>query len=171
MSFMEKMERQWTERRLGLEQVTVCASTRLAEDPERVWDFLVSPESAYLADPAVVHAFYVPGTPSGEVGEQQCIIRDEGDGQRSATLIEVVELQRPVRLVTRYPTYPTPCTSTYALRPEGTDVIVTCELDIWVEKGLRRRLKPSLQMENQSQLDRIAAGIRSGLTRPAAEGP
>lgn len=171
MSFMDRMERQWTERQLGLEQVTVIASVRVADHAERVWEFLFAPESAYLADPAVVKAFRVPGTPTDEVGEQHCFIRDEGEGRRSVALTEFVELQRPVRMVTTCPTYPTTCTTTYELRPDGTDVILTCEMEIWVEKGLRRRVRPALQAENQSQLDRIAAGIRSGLALPGMEAP
>ncbi len=168
MSFMEKMERQWTERTLGVEHVSVSASARVTGDADRAWGILTAPELAHLTDPAVVTAFHVPGTPLGEVGEQQCFIRDEGEGRRSVTLTEVVEVERPVRVVVACPTYPVDCTTTYELRLEGTALILSCKMDLVVERGLRRRIQPSLQTETQSMLDRIAAVIRSGLTLPSS---
>ncbi len=171
MSFMEKMERRWTERRLDLEPVTASVSVRLTSNVDRVWAFLMAPELAHLTDPAVVSAFRVPGTPAGEVGEQQCFIRDEGEGRRSVTLAELVELERPVRMVVRFLTYPNTCVTTYELHPDGTEVTLSCKVGVLVEKDLRRRVEPALQAETQSQLDRIAAVIRSGLTLPGAERP
>lgn len=107
VSFMEKMERQWTERKLGLEPVTASASARLTVNVDRVWEFLMAPELAHLTELAVVSAFRVPGTPVGEVGEQQCYIQDTGEDRRSVTLLKFIELERPFRMVVRFPTSPT----------------------------------------------------------------
>lgn len=170
MSFMEKMERQWTERRLGVEPVTATASTRLTAEADGVWEILMAPELAHLTEPAVVSAFRVPGTPEGEVGEQQCFIQDIGEGRRSVTLLEFVELERPFRIVVRCPTYQTSCVITYDIEPDGTEVTLSCKVGILVETGLRRKVRPALQAETQSQLDQIAAVIRAGLTLPGAKG-
>lgn len=169
MSFMERMERQWTERRLGLESVTATVSTRLTAKADGVWEFLMAPELAHVTESAVVSAFRVPGTPAGEVGEQQCFVQDIGEGRRSVTLLEFVELERPSRIVVRFPTYPTSCVTTYELHPDATEITLSCKVGILVETGLRRKLQPVLQAETQSQLDRIAAVVRAGLTLPEAK--
>lgn len=132
VSFMEKMERQWTERKLGLEPVTASASARLTVNVDRVWEFLMAPELAHLTELAVVSAFRVPGTPVGEVGEQQCYIQDTGEDRRSVTLLEFIELERPFRMVVRFPTSPTKYVTTYELHPEGTEVTLSCKVGVLV---------------------------------------
>lgn len=166
MSFMQTVERRWGERKLGLEPVTVTASTHVAAKAERVWALLMAPELSTLVDPSVVRAFRVPGTPVGEVGEQQCFITDAGNDRRSVTLMEIAKVEPPVRVVVRCSTSPTAFVVTYTLVPDEAGLSLSCQWDALVEKGYRRKAEPTLRDECQKQINQIAAAIRSGFTIP-----
>lgn len=102
----------------------------------------------------------------GEAGEQHCVVRDEGDGHVSVTLVEVAEAQRPTRFVLRYPTYPTTVVASFELEPDATGVTLTYQVGWVVEWWQRKKMEQALRAQTQSQLDQIAALIRSGVRLP-----
>jgi hypothetical protein len=83
--------------------VRLDVSDRIAIDrpAEQVWAFVQPPESSVLTSDHVVHAFTVPGTPRGQVGEQQCHVVRGPDGTLTNQVLEVVELDPGRRCVTR----------------------------------------------------------------------
>lgn len=162
---MQSLEKRWDSRKAGLEPLTVTASSVINSPVAGVWTFLTDPRSAILTNPDVIRAFHVPGTPVGAVGEQHCIVMTAG-GRVSAHISEVVALEAPYRLVTRWPTFPTEALSILTLAPGDGRTVLTYQLGTRIERGATKRTEPTVRADMQDQLKRIRVCVESGAGFP-----
>jgi len=162
---MQKLEKRWESRQDGLEPLTVTTSVAIAAPVEEIWAFLSDPRSAMLTSPNVIKAFAVPGTPEGEVGGQNCIIMNVG-GRLSAHINEIVAVEAPHRLVTRWPTMATELLSTLLLTSDGHHSTLTYQVGLRIEQGSRKKREPALRESLDEELQRVRAGVESGARFP-----
>ena len=85
--------------------MTAHGFVEIAVEPEVVWDFLMSPVTGPLLDPAFVRSFPVPRTPEG-VGQQWCTMTRAEEGGMEVHVVEVLDIQPPHRLVVKLLTSP-----------------------------------------------------------------
>lgn len=72
---------------------TTSASVLINADPATVWEAVHSPETArILRSSPAVYSGYVPGTPQGEAGEMQYVVRRRDDGQLTGHVVVVSEI-------------------------------------------------------------------------------
>ena len=142
--------------------MTVEATTTIAASPEKVWDFLLAPESAFLCGDGVLKAFRVPGTPAASIGEQHCTVAEHG-GQVFAHIVEVIELQTLKLVVTRTLTSPAGLVARYCLEeaPSGFTSL-TYHFDGCAAFGTRKKAEPPILAHVETAVRRIKASVESG---------
>jgi uncharacterized protein YndB with AHSA1/START domain len=170
---LQRLEQRWDRRQEGLEPFVMAASIFIAASPQRVWDFLMAPETAFLTGDGIVNAFRVPGTPVGAVGEQVCVV-SEVAGRVRADIIEVVSAEPPSTLVTRWLTSASEVVERATLHPgPGGGTSLTVQLAMRVALGTSKKMRPILQGHLEQSSRRIRSAVESGARLPSidAAGP
>ena len=106
MGFKDRAENRWASRvaaQTAPPTATVRASAQVAipRPAGLVWEVVERPESSVLLLDNITAAFWLPGTPVGEVGAVQCDILRTGTDGRVGVLHEVVELDPGRRAVSK----------------------------------------------------------------------
>lgn len=158
---MQRLEQRWDQRATGLEPMTVESSIEIACSPQELWDFLITPESAVLTGTGVVKAFRVPGTPAGGVGDQHCLVYENG-GQLTIHMAEVVESDAPNRVVVRWPTMPMSMLVISNLTPTATGTKYTSRIGVQVANGTAKKIEPDIQKAVAESNIRLKAIVEAG---------
>ena len=81
--------------------VEVTRSIDIAAPAAATWELLQDIRNGPLVDPTIVRSYLEPGSTEGLVGERTCTVRDDGTGQLSTYVSELVELVPGYRAVVR----------------------------------------------------------------------
>lgn len=112
----------------------MTSSIQISSPADQVWHSWKDPRSTLPTSTNVIKAFHVSDAPAHVVGEQQCIISSEA-GRLSAHISEVVALEAPHRMVSRWPTMPTEVLSTLTLVPDRNQTNITYQIGFRVNRG------------------------------------
>ena len=123
--------------------VMVSESVFINRPADQVWQFVHDPASTPLVDDTCEHGFTVPGTPSGQVGEQQCFLHRRGDA-RYATALEVVELQWGRRAVIVSLTGPFPWRTSTEIEPADGGCVLKLSSQVQVSAEEQASVEASL---------------------------
>ena len=167
MAFMQKLADRWDRRQSGLETVTVQERVFVSSRRDRVWAFLIAPESAMLTQDNVQRSFVVPGTPEG-IGEQQCVIYEHQESV-SAHIFEIVEITAPSLVVVRCLTVPAALLTRHELAPDGTGTTLTVTMGFRVEVGSRTKVLEEVSKDLRGELTRLKAAVESGVQLPTQD--
>ena len=169
VSFVQRLEQRWDRREEGAEELLIHSALEISAPPDRVWEFLVAPEAYHLTTDGVRTAFRVPGTPRGAAGEQHCIVYEHA-GEVRADILEVVSVDAPKCLVTRWVTGVNDVVERTTLEARGQSATsVTVQIGMRVPDGAAKKTRPAVQAGTEQSLRRIRSAVESGARLPSAQ--
>ena len=143
--------------------MTAHGFVEIAVEPEVVWDFLMSPVTGPLLDPAFVRSFPVPGTPEG-VGQQWCTMTRAEEGGMEVHVVEVLDIQPPHRLVVKLLTSPVSILRITSLQPTPSGCEYTVRYGAHLPVANIRSASQSRERALNADLARVKAIIESGVS-------
>lgn len=166
MSFMGRIEKRWDARQTGLEPFTFEVSIEISSPAKALWSFILHAKSAQLVDPRVVNAFRVPETPAGELGEQQCMVIDDG-GVLTAHIGEIVSIEAPRLVAVRWLTVPGRYITTHLIEGLGLRSRLTYHVQGQTATGTGKATQEQLRSHAAASLARVRAVVESGARFPS----
>jgi len=161
MSLMDKLGRRWEARQRGTEPIRVDTDVVISATRERVWSFVMHPDSARLLDPEVVNAFRVPGSPEMAVGEQHCTVLRHG-AVLAAHITEVVGMDAPRSVSFRSLTVPGAFVASYLFEELGSKTRLTYRVEGQVAAGAKAQAEESARTSAAHALNQMRAVVESG---------
>lgn len=167
LSLYQRLERRWERRDEEAEHVAVQATIEVSASCTDVWDFLTAPECNLLLDDSVVKVFIVPGTQVDALGEQMCVVAEEGE-RLTVSIWETVAIEVGALLVTRLLTGPVEIVQRIVLSEEAKGkTVLTFQLGARLPFAAAKKARSELQANLNQVLRRIRAAIDSGVRFPS----
>jgi hypothetical protein len=161
MSLMDKLGRRWEARQRGTEPIRVDTDVVIAATRERVWSFVMHPDSARLLDPEVVNTFRVPGSLEMAVGEQHCTVLRHGS-MLAAHITEVVGIDAPRSVSFQSLTAPGGFVASYLFEELGSRTRLTYRVEGQVAAGTKAQADGSARTSAAHALNQMRAVVESG---------
>ncbi|HOS92596.1 MAG TPA: hypothetical protein PLQ54_04745 [Armatimonadota bacterium] len=159
MGVMDRLAERWANRESGLEPIMHSQSILVRATAADVYAFLIDPESMRVIVADAANAFRVPGTPTGEIGEQVCVVIHHDTGHR-VDLWETTDLIPEREIRQRLVSVDTPWEEHLTIEEYGPAAArLTDTHEGFVSLGRGAEVRAYLDSSVNASLDRIRVAL------------